>query len=103
MIHIDTGLVVAVLTIATAVLALFRWLYKQFKSLDDLLSDWRGEPERPGVPRRPGVLERLDNIERKVNSAAFNSQSNHGASAYDAHTEMLLEILEEIKGRNDDA
>ena len=103
MIHIDTGLVVAVLTIATVLLALLRWLYRQFKSLDDLLSDWRGEPERPGVPHRPGVLERLDNIERKVNSAAFNSQSNHGKSAYDAHTEMLLEILEEIKGRNDDA
>ena len=103
MIHIDTGLVVAVLTIATALLSLFRWLYHQFKSLDDLLSDWQGEPERPGVPHRPGVLERLDNIERKVNSAAFNSQSNHGTSAYDAHTEMLLEILEEIKGRNNDA
>ena len=103
MIHIDTGLAVAVLTIATALLTIFRWLYHQFKSLDDLLSDWRGEPERPGVPRRPGVLERLDNIERNVNSAAFNSQSNHGTSAYDAHTEMLLEILEEIKGRNDDA
>lgn len=103
MIHIDTGLIVAVLTIATALLAIFRWLYRQFKSLDDLLNDWRGESERPGVPRRPGVLERLDNIERKVNSAAFNSQSNHGTSAYDAHTEMLLEILEEIKGRNNDA
>ena len=103
MIHIDTGLVVAVLTIATALLAISRWLYHQFKSLDDLLSDWRGEPERPGVPHRPGVLERLDNIERKVNSAAFNSQSNHGTSAYDAHTEMLLEILEEIKKGNDDA
>lgn len=103
MIHIDTSLVVAVLTIATALLAIFRWLYYQFKSLDDLLSDWRGKPERPGVPRRPGVLERLDNIERKVNSAAFNSQSNHGTSAYDAHTEMLLEILEEIKKGNDNA
>ena len=103
MIHIDTGLVVAVLTIATALLALFRWLYRQFKSLDDLLSDWRDTPERPGVSRRPGVLERLDNIERKVNSAAFNSQSNHGTSAYDAHTKMLLEILEEIKKGNDDA
>ena len=101
MIHIDTGLVVACLTIA--LLTIFRWLYRQFKSLDDLLSDWRGEPERPGVPHRPGVLERLDNIERKVNSAAFNSQSNHGTSAYDAHTEMLLEILEEIKKGNDDA
>ena len=103
MIHIDTGLVVAVLTICTTILAAGKWLYHQFKALDDLLSDWRGEPERPGVPRRPGVLERLDNIECKVNSAAFNSQSNHGTSAYDAHTEMLLEILEEIKKGNDNA
>lgn len=103
MIHIDTGLVVAVLTICGTLIAVARWLYTQFKALDDLLSDWRGEPARPGVPRRAGVLERLDSIERKVNSAAFNSQSNRGMSAYDAHTNMLLEILDEIKKGNTNA
>lgn len=103
MMHIDTGLVVAILSICGTVLAVARWLHRQFRALDDLLADWRGEPERPGVPRRPGVLERLDSIERKVNSTAFNSRANHGASAYDAHTDILLEILGEVKKGKDNA
>lgn len=95
--HIDTGIIVSIITIIGTLLACARWAYRQVSSLQDLLEDWRGEQPRPGVPGRFGVMERLDNIERKVNSAAFNSQPNHGTSAYDKHTRLLNQILERIE------
>ena len=53
------------------------------------------------MPGRLGVMERLDRIEKRVNSAAFNSQPNHGTSAYDEHTRLLKEILERIDSGKD--
>lgn len=94
--HIDIGIVVGVITIIGTVIAVGRWTYRQFKSLECLLEDWHGESARPGVPGRLGVMERLDSIEKKVNSAAFNSRPNHGTSAYDEHTRLLNQILERI-------
>lgn len=99
--HIDTGIVVGVITIVGALIACARWAYQQVCSLQNLLEDWHGEKERPGVPGRLGVMERLNRIEKTVNSAAFNSQPNHGTSAYDEHTRLLKEILERINdGQN---
>ena len=94
--HMDTGIIVGVITIIGALVASARWAYRQVCSLQDLLEDWHGEQARPGVPGRLGVMERLDRIEKTVNSAAFNSQPNHGTSAYDEHTRLLKEILERI-------
>ena len=94
--HIDIGIVVGIITIVGSVLATGRWVYRQFKSIECLLEDWHGEPARPGVPGRLGVMERLDSIEKKVNSAAFNSSPNHGTSAYDEHTRLLNQILERV-------
>ena len=94
--HIDIGIVVGLITIAATVVAVGRWPYRQVKSLEGLLEDWHGEPARPGVPGRLGVMERLDSIEKKVNSAAFNSRPNHGTSAFDEHTRLLNQILERI-------
>lgn len=92
--HIDVGIVVGLITIIGALVALVKWSYSLFRAIDSLLEDWNGEPARPGVPGRLGVMERLDSIEKKVNSAAFNSQPNHGTSAYDEHTRLLNQILE---------
>lgn len=94
--HIDTGIIVALITIIGTLVACIRWTYAQIRSLQALLYDWHGEKARPGVPGRLGVMERLDRIEKTVNSAAFNSQPNHGTSAYDEHTRLLKEILERI-------
>lgn len=99
--HIDVGIVVALITIIGTFLAVGRWLYKQFRSLENLLEDWHGEAPRPGVPGRLGVMERLDSIEKKVNSAAFNSRPNHGTSAFDEHTRLLNRILERIDNGKD--
>ena len=94
--HVDIGIVVGLITILGTLITLGKWSYRQFKAIDSLLEDWNGEPSRPGVPGRLGVMERLDSIEKKVNSAAFNSRPNHGTSAYDEHTRLLNEILERI-------
>lgn len=94
--HIDIGIVVGLITILGTLVTLGKWSYRQFKAIDSLLEDWNGEPSRPGVPGRLGVMERLDSIEKKVNSAAFNSRPNHGTSAYDEHTRLLNKILERI-------
>ena len=94
--HIDIGIVVGLITIIGTLIAVGRWTYRQFKSLECLLEDWHGEAARPGVPGRLGVMERLDSIEKKVNSAAFNSRPNHGTSAYDEHTRLLNTIIERL-------
>lgn len=99
--HIDTGIIVALITIIGALIACARWAYHQVSSLQDLLDDWHGEDARPGVPGRLGVMERLNNIEKTVNTAAFNSRPNHGNSAYDEHTRLLKEILERIDNGKD--
>lgn len=99
--HIDTGIIVGLITIIATLITCTRWAYRQVRSLQDLLEDWHGEKERPGVPGRLGVMERLDRIENRVNSAAFNSQPNHGTSAYDEHTRLLNQILERINNGQD--
>lgn len=99
--HIDTGIIVALITIIAALITCARWAYEQVCSLQDLLDDWHGEEDRPGVPGRLGVMERLDRIEKTVNSAAFNSRPNHGTSAYDEHTRLLKEIIERIDNGKD--
>lgn len=99
--HIDTGIIVGLITIIGTLIACARWTYRQVTSLQDLLEDWHGEESRPGVPGRLGVMERLDRIEKTVNSAAFNSRPNHGTSAYDEHTRLLNRILERIDNGQD--
>ena len=94
--HIDIGIVIGLITILGTLVTLGKWSYRQFKAIESLLEDWRGEPARPGVPGRLGVMERLESIEKKVNSADFNSRPNHGTSAYDEHTRLLNKILESI-------
>lgn len=99
--HIDTGIIVGIITIIGTLLACARWLYRQVASIQNLLEDWNGEQPRPGVPGRMGVMERLDRIEKTVNSAAFNSRPNHGTSAYDEHTRLLNQILERVNNGKD--
>lgn len=95
--NIDIGVVVGIITVIGTLVAVGRWTYRQLKSVECLLEDWHGEPARPGVPGRLGVMERLDSIEKKVNSAAFNSRPNHGTSAFDEHTRLLNQILERLE------
>ena len=61
------GTVVGILAAVGAVIAGVRRdgrrLWRLVRGLMDLVDDWRGEPERPGVPGRPGVMVRLGALE----------------------------------------
>lgn len=51
-------------TAVLAVLALAGWAWRKLgRPVRDFLTDWRGQPERPGVPARCGVMERLERID----------------------------------------
>jgi hypothetical protein len=49
----------AVLASVVGVWASARKLAKYLRPFRDFLSDWNGEPARPGVARKPPVMERL--------------------------------------------
>lgn len=42
----------------------------KIKRINNLMDDFFGEEERPGVPRRPGIMERLQTIEEKLNESS---------------------------------
>lgn len=51
--------------------------------LKDLIDDFTGEPERPGVPARPGLMARMQALESDVADIRYHSKPNAGGSAYD--------------------
>lgn len=53
----------AVVTVAWKVL---RGLLHLFRRVNQVIDDWAGQEERPGVPRRLGVMERVGGIEDRV-------------------------------------
>ena len=86
-----------------------RWIHPIMTGIHGFLSDWKGEPARPGVEARPGVLAQIgelrcdlegvkadvEQIKADAASAAFNSQPNHGGSSHD---ELVREIRE-VRGK----
>lgn len=54
------------------------------RRVDELVDDWMGEQERPGVPGRPGVLERVSAIEERLGRVEHELYPNSGASLRDA-------------------
>ena len=64
-----------------------------FRSLSDFLTDWSGEPERPGVSARPGVMARLEENDRQIKAVRHELHPNSGSSMRDAidRTEQKLD------------
>ena len=103
------GEVITALIALGGITAGLRWIHPIMTGIHDFLSDWKGEPARPGVAARPGVLAQigdlrcdLEGVKRDMAqvredaaSAAFNSQSNHGTSSHD---ELVREIRE-VRGK----
>ncbi|WP_043471037.1 hypothetical protein [Kitasatospora sp. MBT66] len=52
--------------------------------VEDVVDDWTGTDDRPGVPGRPGVMARLDKIEHKLVAVEHELHPNSGASLRDA-------------------
>lgn len=109
---VTIGHVVGVVTGAGIVLGGLKWTVPYVRAWFNFLTDWRGEPERPGVERRPGVLERLEDltlrldvvgerlerVEESAAVAAFNSAPNHGSSAHDALANSLARVEADLAG-----
>lgn len=79
--------VLVVVAFVVSILAVLMWLRKTFKpildSIRNFLSDWNGEPERPGRDRRPGVMERLDILEGHAKETTKELKPNSGHSLRD--------------------
>ncbi|MXM67086.1 hypothetical protein GR925_27565 [Streptomyces sp. HUCO-GS316] len=86
------GSVVSLLLgIGTGVWRVGRVLVRLTKGVEQYLTDWYGEPDRPGVPARPGVLVRLQRAEEglagigeRLGRLEHEMQPNSGASLRDA-------------------
>lgn len=103
--QIPLDIVASVIVVLCSLLGVAFGLYKTawpiFVKLHNMLDDWNGEPERPGVPKRPGVMERLGTLtcdieaaKKAAQSADYNSKPNSGHSAYD----RLMRRVDEVSG-----
>ncbi|WP_200302215.1 hypothetical protein [Streptomyces adelaidensis] len=75
---------VAVAGLAALAWRTFRGVRRIVDRMDDLVDDWHGVPERPGVPGRLGVMARLRQIEVRLTSVEHELQPNSGRSLRDA-------------------
>ncbi|MFM9590686.1 hypothetical protein ACKI16_29290 [Streptomyces scabiei] len=80
-----------VLAVGTGAWRIVRFLVRLGKRVEQYLTDWYGEPERPGVPARPGVLVRLQGVESdltginaRLTRLEHEMQPNSGTSLRDA-------------------
>ena len=64
-----------------------------FRALSNFLSDWTGEPARPGVPARAGVMARLEANDEQIKAVRHELHPNSGSSMRDAidRTERKLD------------
>jgi hypothetical protein len=60
-----------------------KFLWPKLKGISNFLSDWEGEPARPGVPERPGVMKRLETVEFNLEAVRHEVHLNSGASIKD--------------------
>lgn len=93
--------IISVSGTTTALGALIVGFRRTFRRLMDLMDDWSGEAERPGVPGRPGVMERLRVIEDRIESIEYHGQPNHGGSSYDAMMRAIKSISDKIDNKEE--
>lgn len=94
---------------ATAVLAFLEALRrvvvspgrKMLKEVQQFLSDWKGEPERPGVPARPGFPEQIATLNAKMARVEYHT-GNGQEPALRAMVGEALTLAREAKQRIED-
>lgn len=106
------GSVASVLiAVGTGVWRLVRVLIRLVRRVEQYLTDWYGEPERPGVPARPGILVRLQRAEEGITGMGerlvrleHEMQPNGSTSlrdAVDRVNRVLGQLREDVTGRTD--
>lgn len=63
---------------------IFRKSLQAFFKWNLFVSDWFGEPERPGHPARPALTERVAKLEEQVVEIREEFKNNGGSSMRDA-------------------
>lgn len=95
--------VIAVLSAITFCLQFFiRTVWPKLKMFSQMLDDWTGTAERPGVSRRAGVMERLEVVERAAKSADYHSKPNSGSSAYDVLSQKVDTVISDLEVSKED-
>jgi len=80
-------------TLAGCVVAILKWGRKIMQMVDD----FNGTNQRPGVPERPGVMARLQTLDEKVAAVHAEVNYNHGTTIKDA----VSRIETDLKGVHD--
>ena len=60
------------------------WVRRTSLGVERFLSDWNGEPARPGHRAKPGFPQRVADLETKVAEVAAELQPNGGGTLRDA-------------------
>ena len=95
--------VIVVLSAITFCLQFFiKTIWPKLKMFSQMLDDWTGTAERPGVAKRSGVMERLEIVERAAKSADYHSKPNSGHSAYDVLSQKVDSVISDLEVSKED-
>ena len=79
-----------------------KWVWPLISGVKSFLSDWMGEPARPGVDPRPGVPARLkdldDAVRKNMDDVATLLEVFEGLVSLHAEIESLSEKIAEFQG-----
>lgn len=81
-------------SLLSALLIIKRRVQPFFTQLRNFLSDWSGEPARPGVKRKPGVMERLSGVEHQL-------LPNSGDTIYDVVHKLSRQVTDLAEKQED--
>ena len=60
-----------------------RWLAPLARGMRNMVADWSGEEERPGVPARLGVMARLGVQDEVIEAIRHQVENSHGTNLRD--------------------
>jgi hypothetical protein len=71
-----------------------KFIWPNIKRWGNFLTDWEGEPARPGVAEKPGVMTRLQVVEFDLASVKAEVHPNHGKSIKDVVNDTNKSVRE---------
>jgi hypothetical protein len=95
------GIVIAAGVFGAFMRFLWRTLRPVWRLFRQLLTDWHGEPPRPGFDGVPGVMVRIKTVEDTVKYLKAEVQTDHGTTLRDAvnRTETRVANIERRQTR----